>query len=127
PAATFEHNLNQQRAADPLWPYLLLAAAILLPVDVAVRRLVLTRRDIDQAISRVTARQAAEPVAGSSHLGQLLDVKDRARPADSPAATPPPAPERPAGGEPVTANPRRVRRPTTISQPPAPKPKAMEK
>ena len=127
PAASFDHNLDQQRAAEPLWPYLLLAAAILLPVDVGVRRLVLTRRDIDQVISKVTTREAA-PVTGSSYLGQLLDVKDRARPAAEGTLSPlPSASERPAASEAVTAKPRRSARPTTISAPPAPKPKAPER
>lgn len=87
----------------------------------------LTRRDIDQVISKVTTREAA-PVTGSSYLGQLLDVKDRARPAAEGTLSPlPSASERPAASEAVTAKPRRSARPTTISAPPAPKPKAPER
>jgi len=61
PPAAFAHDLDQQRAAEPVWPYLLLAATLLLPIDVAVRRLVLTRRDLAAARSRVFgAREALE-------------------------------------------------------------------
>ena len=45
PAAVFAHDLAAAPAAQPIWPWLTLAAALLLPLDVAVRRLALTRRD----------------------------------------------------------------------------------
>lgn len=123
PAASFDHNLNQQRAAQPLWPYLLLAAALLLPVDVAVRRLVVTRRDLAEAWSRVRgARAAPELGTASARLGRLLDAKDRTRPADLPAA-----PEQPSRQEPAPSRPRRAPRPKTVTQPPAPKPKVSER
>ncbi len=123
PAASFDRNLAQQRAAEPLWPYLLLAAALLLPVDVAVRRLVITRRDLDAAWTRVTQARAAPQLATeATHLGRLLDAKDRTRPADQPAA-----PAQTAHRAPPAGSPRRAPRPKTVIQPPAPKPKAPEK
>ena len=123
PAASFEHNLDQQRAAEPLWPYLLLAAALLLPVDVAARRLVITRRDLEAAWSRVTsARAAPELATESTRLGRLLDAKERSKPADLP-----PAPEQPLPHEPAPSSPRHAPRPKKVTQPPAPKPKTPEK
>jgi hypothetical protein len=59
---------------------LVLAAVILLPFDIAVRRLVITRADAQKLVMRVRALVApAQPVvAGASRVGSLLDVKERA-------------------------------------------------
>src|SRR5690606_28649168 len=46
PAEVFAHTLRSERASQPVWPWLLLFAAALLPFDIAVRRLVLTRSDL---------------------------------------------------------------------------------
>jgi len=107
PAGAFAHDLDQQRAAETLWPYLLLAATLLLPVDVAARRLVLTRRDLARA--RVLGRRGAHaPAAESARLGRLMDAKGRARVT---AASDQPAPEPPAPpAAPVHPAPDRARR-----------------
>ncbi|MCC6801112.1 MAG: VWA domain-containing protein [Anaerolineae bacterium] len=105
PASAFAHNLDQQRAAKPLWPSLLLAATLLLPLDVAVRRLVLTRRDLAAARSRIFgAREALEPTE-SARMGRLMDAKGRAR-----APVIPDGPARPpSAGEPDPARRRPLR------------------
>jgi Mg-chelatase subunit ChlD len=46
PADIFEHNLPSPHIQEPIWPWLLISAAFLLPVDIAVRRIVLGRTDL---------------------------------------------------------------------------------
>jgi len=117
PAASFAHNLDQQQAAEPLWPYLLLAAALLLPVDVAVRRLVITRRDLAAARNRLFgAREAPEMAGPSARLGRLLDAKGRARATgEAPAAT------QPVATTPAASARRQSLRPKSTLPPAAPK------
>src|SRR5205085_4889890 len=53
-AAIYAHDLPAPRAATrPIWPTLLLIAALLLPVDIAVRRLVVTRYELERGRMRV--------------------------------------------------------------------------
>ncbi|MCQ3930964.1 MAG: hypothetical protein DPW16_10940 [Chloroflexi bacterium] len=49
PTAAFLHNLDHEEAARPLWPFFLGAAAFLLIGDIAVRRLVINRSDVERA------------------------------------------------------------------------------
>jgi Mg-chelatase subunit ChlD len=49
PEQVFAHNLAVGRQTHPLWPLLLLLAALLFPLDVAVRRLRVGRREWQQA------------------------------------------------------------------------------
>ncbi|NJN94870.1 MAG: VWA domain-containing protein [Anaerolineales bacterium] len=49
PAQAFAHNLAVGRQSYPIWPGLLLLAALLFPLDVALRRLRLGRREWEQA------------------------------------------------------------------------------
>lgn len=53
-AAVFVHNLAAEPASRPIWTWLTLAAVLLLPFDVAARRLTLTRRDWARLWQRVT-------------------------------------------------------------------------
>jgi hypothetical protein len=46
PADSLTHDIVSQPLALPLWPWLLLTAALLFPVDVAVRRLTVSRSDL---------------------------------------------------------------------------------
>ncbi|MCP4536200.1 MAG: VWA domain-containing protein [Chloroflexi bacterium] len=67
----------------PLWPVLLLLAALVFPVDVAIRRLRLTKADWQRLTawlrvrwpSRRARRRSAEPVV----LGDLFQARERAR------------------------------------------------
>ncbi|MBN1123191.1 MAG: VWA domain-containing protein, partial [Anaerolineae bacterium] len=79
PRTIFTHNLDTQHSARPIWPTLLLVAAILLPFDIAVRRLVITRADFVKLAARLRPRRrTSEPVpVGASRVGALLEVKDR--------------------------------------------------
>ncbi|HNB50921.1 MAG TPA: hypothetical protein PK530_03215, partial [Anaerolineales bacterium] len=68
----------------PIWPWLLPLAAILLPFDIAVRRLAVDRRDVTRAwqrmIGRLTPAPAGAPVIPerSERMATLLNVKERA-------------------------------------------------
>ena len=76
----FAHNLRVQTATQPIWPWLLLAATLLLPFDIAVRRLIITRTDLQKLAAWAgLGRRTAQPVVpGTSRVGSLLDVKERA-------------------------------------------------
>src|SRR5690606_4355732 len=52
-----DHNLTAAPASQPIWPWLTLAAVLLLPLDVAARRLQLTRRDWMRVWKRVTSNE----------------------------------------------------------------------
>ncbi len=84
PGQAFEHNLAAQQAPVPLWPWLLLAAAVLLPLDVAVRRLVVTRRDWERLRSAMGEMISGGPASAqvstehSERFAQLHSAKTRA-------------------------------------------------
>jgi hypothetical protein len=118
----FAHNLDAERASRPVWPWLLLLATVLLPVDIAVRRLVITRADLAKLAALLpTARRRVEAAAPrTSRVGALIGVKERARraaipgrggsetrppvppPAEPDAAAPPPDEPVAGGGGPET-------------------------
>jgi hypothetical protein len=115
------HDLAAPRAtARPAWPLLLLIAALLLPVDIAVRRLVIPRSDFERAWRRLQdglrGRRPASVLTPerAEGLSSLFAAKNRA----SPETRPPPAP--PAVVPP--AGPRTTR--PTAAEPAAPKPAA---
>jgi len=125
PSEIYLHNLPAPRAAaQPAWPALLLIVALLLPVDIALRRFVVGRADFQRAWRRLTdwAARRRPPVSLApervQQLSSLFAAKDRARPttpANNAGAsgvgrgpdTRPPAPPvppiltRPAAAEPV--------------------------
>jgi len=117
-AQVFAHDLPQPpSAARPIWPWLLLAAVLLLPLDIAVRRLVLTRLDARRAWARLLAflairTPAAAPVAPerAQQLSSLFRAKERAgeaapRGPESPAAPAPPPATPSAGAQPRPSQP----------------------
>ncbi len=83
PAEAFAHTLRGEGATRDLWPYLLGLTAILLPFDVGVRRLALSRRDLEKAWAGVRERlprRRIRPVAEApSPLGRLFEAKSRVR------------------------------------------------
>lgn len=80
--AVFAHNLPSEPATRPIWPWLTLLAVLLLPLDIGVRRLVLTRRDWERflawAFGRVPQSEASPQPTRSAQLSQLLAAKQRA-------------------------------------------------
>jgi uncharacterized membrane protein len=79
--AVFEHNLPYTRATRPIWPWLIGLAVVLLPFDIAVRRLVITRRDVGRAWSVTFGRLQPQtsPVSDrSEQVARLFQAKRRA-------------------------------------------------
>jgi hypothetical protein len=112
PAAAFVHNLPSRAGFTPAWPLLLLIAALLLPIDIAVRRLLITRTDLQRARAAVSGRGRASQ-ATESRMSQLRQAKQRAeaqqRTGDIPAAPAPggqPAPPASAPARPSVPAPR---------------------
>jgi uncharacterized membrane protein len=79
--AAFARDLIPQTAMIPLAPLLLLFALVLLPFDVAVRRLVITRSDWQRLRTAMIARFSRPEVVQerSERVATLLDARDRAR------------------------------------------------
>ncbi|NUQ07242.1 MAG: VWA domain-containing protein, partial [Anaerolineae bacterium] len=71
PEAVFDHSLLAEASSAPLVPWLMLAAALLLPFDVAVRRLLITRGDLARMRAALLRRREAAP---SERLATLLDA-----------------------------------------------------
>jgi uncharacterized membrane protein len=77
PGAVFAHNLSATAAFVPLAPWLLLVALLLLPFDIAVRRLLITRSDVARLRAFLfPARAEAET---SARLSSLMEAKQRAQ------------------------------------------------
>lgn len=77
PAEAFAHTLQAQAAMNPIWPVLLLIALLLLPVDIAVRRLLVTRSDLVRARDALARRQV--DTAEAARMATLKAAKARAR------------------------------------------------
>ena len=82
PLLVFEHSLEAERIRRPIWPWLLLAAVVLLPLDIAMRRLVITRRDWQRAWAATFGRWQRTPVEvveRTEQVSRLFEAKQRAR------------------------------------------------
>ncbi len=85
PADVFSHDLKSSRASRPIWQWLILVAAVLLPFDIAVRRLILTRQDMARLrewlikLLGLRRRPGLETVQRSQRMEALFQAKDRAR------------------------------------------------
>lgn len=94
PGEIFAHTLPAPSATRPIWPWLLALAALLLPFDIAVRRLVIGWADLRRSWIKFTGRLARRPAlapARSQRMGVLLQTKERSRGthgANAPAAPP---------------------------------------
>ncbi len=90
PQDAFTHNLPATAGSRELWQALLVLTALLFPLDVAVRRLHLTRRDLAQARARVSAQLGAwrggktRPAGGPRRLETLFQARNRARARNDP-------------------------------------------
>ncbi len=86
PAEVFVHDLKAGRTSRPAWPWLVALAALLLPLDVASRRLILTRQDFlrlqDWLFARLTLRSSTSQTEAprSQRMDALLQAKGRAVP-----------------------------------------------
>lgn len=108
------HDLAVQAALTPLAPLLLLIALLLWPVDIAVRRLLVTRSDLARLRSAVFGQRAA--AESSQRMASLRGAKARATsrttvevervPISAASETPaPPAPENERAAQPTAAPP----------------------
>jgi uncharacterized membrane protein len=84
PLAAFAHNLPSAARAREIWAPLLLLVALLFPLDIAIRRVMLSPADLRKAqlwlLDRLPWRQrAAAQGRGERALGQLFAARDRAR------------------------------------------------
>ena len=76
----FVHNLVARNAYTALWPWLLLVAMLLLPIDIAVRRLIITQNDWRRLRQAIFGVGRAEMVEGpSERLSTLIGAKSRGR------------------------------------------------
>jgi hypothetical protein len=78
PGDAFLHNIRARSATAALWPWLLLAVVLLLPFDVAIRRLLVTRSDLQRLRAAFAGRQLVLEGA-SDRLAPLRDARERAR------------------------------------------------
>ncbi|GAB5493298.1 MAG: VWA domain-containing protein [Phototrophicaceae bacterium] len=77
PSDTFITSQIPRTAAAPIWQWLIIAVMLLLPIDIAVRRLIITRRDITRFrewLSRAEVNENDE-----ERLSSLMAARNRAR------------------------------------------------
>ncbi len=78
PQDAFAHTLPLAQGSTDLWPWFLLTAILLLPLDVAIRRVIIGQEDILQLWRKVQARlpqRPPPPQASVSSAGRLLKLK----------------------------------------------------
>jgi hypothetical protein len=73
----FARDIDARAASLPLTPWLVLLAMLLLPVDIAVRRLMVTRSDWVRLRQWIAQRRANQ--GGTERISTLIDARDRAR------------------------------------------------
>jgi hypothetical protein len=120
-ADLFKHDLKAPaQPTQPVWPWLLTLAAVLLPLDIAMRRLVVTRHDLRRAWQKAGAwlsdrrsQFTPQPAPRTEQLSSLFQAKGRAREFKAPpenarpqgtppaSAAPPPAPEAKTAARPL--------------------------
>ncbi len=69
-AGIFSHDLPAGVETSPVWPWLLALAAILLPLDIAVRRLALTAVELRQALTSLAKRILSRPAPQNRSVEQ---------------------------------------------------------
>jgi hypothetical protein len=117
-------------AAADLTPLLLLLAMLLLPFDIAVRRLAIDWQDVRRAVAWVAGKRARapKPRAATPELGRLLDRKESVVSAREEAVPPPersvsalPSRPAPTGSPSSTLRPERPEpvSSATVAAPPA--------
>ena len=77
PSASFLSTQAPRTAAAPVWQWLVLAAMLLFPLDIALRRVIITRRDI--ARFRVWVQGGNPESSPEERLSNLFAARDRAR------------------------------------------------
>lgn len=95
-AAPFAHNLPNVQSTTPLWPLLLLLAILLLPFDIGVRRVSVSRADALEWPAQVRQRLGLAPrpraISGSvpsPEIVAMFGAKSRVRDRRTPQVEPP--------------------------------------
>lgn len=85
-AAAFEHNIDAVKSTTDLWPLLVLLALLLLPFDIGVRRVSVSKVDIINAWASTKRRlgwqprpQAASATASTPEMAALFGAKERSK------------------------------------------------
>ena len=78
PGDVFAHDMGARQAKSDIWGHLLLLALLLLPLDIALRRLIITRSDLRRAWSFVR-RQPDDGRPRAPGMQTLLDARGRSR------------------------------------------------
>lgn len=113
--SAFIHNLPAADFAREIWRPLLLLVALLFPLDVAVRRVMLSSADYYKAVGWISERlprRGSTPAERTKEMSSLFTARDRARTRQAREGKPL-EPPRPAGIEPDR---------TTRKEPPPPEP-----
>ncbi|MCL4867552.1 MAG: VWA domain-containing protein [Anaerolineae bacterium] len=86
PSGAFDHTLASDATTRPIWHWLTFTALMLLPLDIALRRLVVTRTDMERAWAatggRVLTRLFPSPIVDperAEQMSSLFEAKARAR------------------------------------------------
>ena len=77
PADAFAHNLGERQAATDIWERLVLLALLVLPLDIAVRRLIITRGDLQRLRAFLTGRGLDR--TRSQQMQALFSARGRGR------------------------------------------------
>ncbi len=77
PGDVFAHNLGERQAANDIWESLILLALLLLPLDIALRRLIITRGDLQRLRAFITGRGSGQ--ARSQQMQALFSARSRSR------------------------------------------------
>jgi len=126
PDSIYGGKREAARQPQDIWTYLVLLAALLWPVDVAVRRLAIEPAQVQAALAWTAARWLALrhlwrlPQARRGHeptLGRLLETKQRASQRQEPEAPWVPPPAEPAPPRPAPRAPDRAPAPPAAEQP----------
>lgn len=77
PSGTFITTQAPRTAASPIWQWMVFAAMLLLPFDIGIRRLVITRRDVQRLRIWVTGYDP--DAAPEERITSLMAARERAR------------------------------------------------
>jgi Ca-activated chloride channel family protein len=116
PAQVFAHNLAIGRQTHPIWPTLLLIAALLFPLDVAIRRLRIGRREWQQVRGWLAGRIPAlhlptttelsdQPVSSTLRAFRQVQQRIRQQSPSSPSTTDVPQPHTSGPASPAPSRP----------------------
>lgn len=77
PSDTFITTQIPRKAAAPIWQWMILLAMILFPFDIAIRRLIITRRDLQRL--RVWLSRTDPDAPQEERISSLMEARNRAR------------------------------------------------